>query len=160
MTSCYIPDKSPLISDWNRVQKVVPSAYLQHVLSAAHESKWTGQLGIRKTLADPQTLLLPVFKELPQLPCLPDYWQTKSKYPSSPAAFHTLNRRAMWYQWIVLDHCETITLRNIWMGHVQRTHFSTGITNGSLFAHNISHTQGKKFILAKRVKLGSLDQKR
>ena len=37
-------------SDWNDVyQIVVPTVYRQHVLSVAHESQWSGHLGVTKT---------------------------------------------------------------------------------------------------------------
>lgn len=37
-------------ADWSSIyQVVIPSAYRQHVLSAAHESQWSGHLGVSKT---------------------------------------------------------------------------------------------------------------
>lgn len=39
-----------LDADWQRMyQIVVPSVYRQHVLSVAHESKWSAHLGVTKT---------------------------------------------------------------------------------------------------------------
>ncbi|XP_062420777.1 uncharacterized protein LOC134132778 isoform X2 [Pungitius pungitius] len=56
----FIQDKDVLVrrwtplpdtdADWNVVYQIVmPTVYRQHVLSVAHESKWSGHLGVTKT---------------------------------------------------------------------------------------------------------------
>lgn len=42
--------KAALSDEWEFVnQIVVPTAYRQHILSVAHESQWSGHLGVTKT---------------------------------------------------------------------------------------------------------------
>ena len=57
---CYLLDKDVLVRRWSPPlavdvewsvthQVVVASVYRQHVLSVAHESQWSGRLGVTKT---------------------------------------------------------------------------------------------------------------